>query len=103
MRGKLQVLQLKSSAARGALCEGFGGKVNQGLLWLVALGGGIPLTPHRKLGQTCSEHLCKLSISTVQAKRTKLCSGVQVGKKQVVLSRSFPPQTSFSTTSFPLL
>ena len=41
MRSKLQ---LKSLTARGALCETLGGRINQGLLWLVAL--GYRVVPH---------------------------------------------------------
>ena len=41
MRSKLQ---LKSLAARGALCETLSGRINQGLLWLVDL--GYRIAPH---------------------------------------------------------
>ena len=55
---------------------------------------GYLLTPHPKLSQACSEHLCKFSMSTVQAKRTKCVRNMGWGKNQCP-EAFFLHQTSF--------
>lgn len=60
----------------------FGCRINQGLLWLRALGVGVPLISHQawpNLGRGGGD-LCKHPISTTQATGTKLCPGIQVEK-----------------------
>lgn len=57
----------------------FGCRINQGFLWLCALGVEVPLIPHQACPNLWGD-LCKHPISTAQATRTNLCSAIQVEK-----------------------